>query len=82
MDDRSSRRVAGHEDVYEHCHRGLDFEPLAFPNVFVTLTFAEWMFPSPFWMRTHLASQPEGSALQTLHIYEMAFGVLRGLLGG
>jgi len=81
MDERCRRRLPMYEDVFEYCHRSAVPSSLAFPNVFVTLTFAEWKFPSPAWMRPHLASQPEGSGLQTLHIYEMAFGVLRKLLG-
>ena len=74
---RSQRRVAGHEEVFEHCHAGLDFDSLAFPNVFVTLSFAEWTFPCPAWMQPHLASQPEGSGVQTLHVYELVSGVLQ-----
>ena len=80
MHHRSSRSVAKYEDYHKFCHTLVAFEPLTFPNVFMTLTFAEWKFPSPFWMRSHLASQPEGSALQTLHIYEVVMGVLRKLL--
>ena len=81
MDQRGRSQLVGHEDVYKYCSESDVPRSLAFPNVFVTVTFAEWRFPSPAWMRPHLASQPEGSALQTLHIYEMAFGVLRQLLG-
>ena len=81
MHDRSARPVdERHRDVYNHCLRSPDPELLAFPNVFVTLTFAEWKFPCPAWMRPHLASQPEGSGLQTLHIYEVVVGVLDRLL--
>lgn len=80
MHHRSSRSVVKYDDVHKYCHTLVDFEPLAFPNVFMTLTFAEWKFPSPFWMRPHFASQPEGSALQILHIYDVVIGVLRKLL--
>ena len=85
MHDRSCRPLdERHRDVYLHCLKSPDSELVAFPNVFVTLTFAEWKFPCPAWMRPHLASQPEGSGLQTLHIYEVVVGVLERLisLGG
>ena len=68
MHDRSCRLLPSHRVVFEHCADSLDTELLAFPNVFVTLTFAEWTFPSPAWMRPHLSSQPEGSGVQTLHV--------------
>jgi hypothetical protein len=80
MHDRGCRPLAGHVPVYDYCRHSLDAELLAFPNVFITLTFAEWKFPSPEWMRPHLASQPEGSALQTLHIYELVTGVIQQVL--
>ena len=68
MHDSCCRRLPSHEAVYEHCADSLDPEVLAFPNVFITLTFAEWTFPCLAWMRPHLASQPVGSAVQTLHL--------------
>ena len=80
MLERSHRRVAGYEAVYEHCVAGLEKESLAFPNCFITLSFAEWKFPCASWMRPHLSSLPEGSGLQTLHIYELVVGILRPLL--
>ena len=80
MLERSHRRVAGHKDVYEHCHGGLEKQSLAFPNCFITLSFAEWKFPCASWMRPHLSSLPEGSGVQTLHIYELVVGILRPLL--
>ena len=56
MLERSRRRVAGHKDVHEHCHAGLEKQSLAFPNCFITLSFAEWKFPCASWMRPHLSS--------------------------
>ena len=82
MHDRSCRLLPGHPVVYEHCKNSVDQELLAFPNVFVTLTFAEWSFPAPAWMRSHLSSMPEGSGVHTLHIYELVVGVLKQLLDG
>ena len=47
MDLRCRRELDRHKDVFAYCNGSLVSRSLAFPNVFVTITFAEWRFPSP-----------------------------------
>ena len=46
MDQRGRCQLDGHGDVCAYCHETPVPQSLTFPNVFITVTFAEWRFPS------------------------------------
>ena len=79
----------GHPDLWAHCHVGKE-QSLAYPNVFITVAPAEWMFP----LHSHVLErykrakssepQPELSEVQglvTLHLYNVMMTVMTLLLG-
>mgnify|MGYP003331365156 CR=1 FL=1 len=58
-----------YRDLYEHV-RGLRGQVwlCAFPNLFITLTPAEWRFPRPYWMEPYLNCVFAGAYLMALHL--------------
>ena len=59
-----------HPQLYRHCRnlRG-EFWVCAFPNVFITITAAEWKFPLPQFMAGYMYCCFAGAYLTALHMY-------------
>ena len=49
MGDKSDEPMP--QKIYDYCHNGIREESLAFPNYFITVAPAEWLFPKPVWLQ-------------------------------
>ena len=49
MGDKSDEPMP--QKIYDYCHNGIREESRAFPNYFITVAPAEWLFPKPVWLQ-------------------------------
>ena len=60
----------GHPELYEGCRCFNERAwMVAFPNVFVTITAAEWKFPRPYWLQPYLKCVFAGAYALSLHMF-------------
>ena len=59
-----------HEYLFKHCRnlRG-ELWLCAFPNLFLTIAPAEWLFPRPYFLEPYLRCVFAGAYLMSLHMY-------------
>ena len=67
--------------LYEFCNHGATKQRLAFPNYFITVAPAEWLFPLPAWLQELAADNlSDLSGIVALHIYHVLLVALKEVL--
>ena len=67
--------------IYEFCHNETSPGRLAFPNFFITIAPAEWLFPLPAWLQDLVVGNlSDVSGVVALHVYHVLMVSLKGIL--
>ena len=67
--------------IYEFCHNESSPGRLAFPNFFITIAPAQWLFPLPAWLKDLAATNlSDVSGVVALHIYHVLMVSLKSIL--
>ena len=67
--------------IYEFCHNETEPGRLAFPNHFITIAPAEWLFPLPAWLQDLAATNlSDISGVVALHTYHVLMVTLTAIL--
>ena len=67
--------------IYDFCHKPSAPARIAYPNHFITIAPAEWLFPMPAWLQDLTANNlSDVSGLVALHIYHVLMTTMKTIL--